>query len=572
MAYNSRNRLKGLSIIIVLVSLACLIQLFLLQVVRGESFKDEADRQYIYSAKDDFSRGSIFFSDKDGKTTAAATLRPSFTLAINPQKIKDPEKVFGELSLIIDLDKTKFIDQATKKNDTYEVIANDIDKTKADTVSKAKITGVSIYKQKKRFYPGGQVASHVIGFVGWGLTGGKQVFGGRYGLEKFYEDILARDSNRLYVNFFAQVFAGLSSLTQKENSIEADVVLTIEPSVQTELENELRKVEEKWEPESTGGIVMDPNTGEIMAMAATPSFDPNSFNKVDNILNFNNPLVENVYEMGSIMKPLTMAAALDANTITPDTTYVDNGNVKVGIATISNYDGRGRGKVNMQEVLNQSLNTGMVFVMQTMGVQKFTEYMKNYRLAEKSGIDLPNEVNNLVANLDSPREVEHATAAFGQGIAVTPIATIRALAALGNGGYLVKPHVTKEVRYSEGIVDVTKFEKGKRILKAETSKKITEMLVTVVDKALVNGKAKMENYTIAAKTGTAQMSNPSGGYYDDRYMHTFFGYFPAYNPRFIIVLYSVNPKGAQYASVTMTEPFMNMAKFLLNYYQIPNDR
>jgi len=228
----------------------------------------------------------------------------------------------------------------------------------------------------------------------------------------------------------------------------------------------------------------------------------------------------------------------------------------------------------MQEVLNQSLNTGMVFVMQSMGRGAFAKYMNAYELGEETGIDLPNEARGLTNNLSSPRDVEYATAAFGQGIALTPIALTRALASLGNGGTLPEPHLLKEIRYGAGL------SKGyvpngspKRVLKEETSEEITRMLVKVVDEALVGGTVKLPNYTIAAKTGTAQISKGEGrGYYDDRYLHSFFGYFPAYDPKFIIFLYAVEPKGARYASQTLTDPFMNLAKFLLAYYEVPPDR
>ena len=240
---------------------------------------------------------------------------------------------------------------------------------------------------------------------------------------------------------------------------------------------------------------------------------------------------------------------------------------------IANYDGVARGRVNMQEVLNQSLNVGAVFVMQKLGAERFRQYFINYGFGDKTGIDLPGEVGGLVKNLESPRAVEYATAAFGQGIAISPISMTRALATLANGGQLVRPHVIKafkrdQLHASTEVVPAV----GRQVLKPETSKEITKMLVEVVDTKLANGAAKQARYSLAAKTGTAQMAKPDGGYYDDRYLHSFFGYLPASAPRFIIFMYLLKPQGVRYSSETLTAPFVNLVKFLINYYQLPPDR
>ena len=227
----------------------------------------------------------------------------------------------------------------------------------------------------------------------------------------------------------------------------------------------------------------------------------------------------------------------------------------------------------MQEVLNQSLNTGAVHVMQEVGKETFRDYLYKFEINEKTGIDLPHEASALVSNLKGGREIEYATASFGQGFAVSPVAMVRALSVLANGGYLVTPHIVKEIDYTLGFPETVEIKKGKQVLKPETSEEISRMLVEVVDTALKNGEVKNERYSVAAKTGTAQIANPDGsGYYDDRYLHSFFGYFPAYDPQFLVFLYTVNPKEVRYASETLTDPFINITKFLINYYAIPPDR
>jgi cell division protein FtsI/penicillin-binding protein 2 len=268
-----------------------------------------------------------------------------------------------------------------------------------------------------------------------------------------------------------------------------------------------------------------------------------------------------------------MAAGIDAGVVTPETTFTDKGSVTIDGAKISNFDGRGRGEVNMQKVLNDSLNTGMAFVASRLGNKQLTDYYVSLGLGEETGIDLPGEVYGKIENLFNNRAVEHATAAFGQGIALTPIATVRALSALGNGGILPNPHVVKRIDYTTGLSKEVTASEPTRVFSEKTSETITRMLVNVVDEALLKGTVKIPRYSVAAKTGTAQIARTTErGYYDDRYLHSFFGYFPAYKPRFIIFLFTVYPKGAEYASHTLTEPFMDMTKFLISYYSIPPDR
>ena len=227
----------------------------------------------------------------------------------------------------------------------------------------------------------------------------------------------------------------------------------------------------------------------------------------------------------------------------------------------------------MQTVLNQSLNTGVSFIVKTMGKDRFREYFKALKFGNETGVDLPNETYGLINNLNSPRDVEYATASFGQGIALTPIATVRALSALGNGGKLITPHIAKRIEYQDGTYKDITYPEGDQVWSEETSEEISRMLTTVVDEALGGGKVKLEHYSIAAKTGTAQIAdNENGGYYEDRFLHSFFGYFPAYEPEYLIFLYTVEPKGVQYASETLTSPFMELTKFLINYYNVPPDR
>ncbi len=563
------TRIRIITGVMIACMITLIVRLYMIQVVHGDDYRAEGESQYVHTVSELYNRGSVYFTTKDDEKVSAATIKTGYLLAIDPSKLADAEQTYTALSAIIPLDHDVFIERAKRKEKTYQEISKQVENDDADAISALKIPGVKLYRNQWRYYPGKSLSARTIGFIGY--DGDALV--GKYGLERYYEDTLLRDTDHLSVNFFAELFSNLGNVVFKaSDSTEGDIVTTIEPTVARMLDKVLEASQEKWHSNVTGGIIINPMNGEIIALNVVPSYDLN--NKVDvRIEDFRNPLVENVYEMGSIIKPLTMAAGLDAGVVTAQSTYYDAGFVKLSDYTIRNYDGRGRGTVDMQEVLNQSLNTGVAHVASLLGKERFRKYFYGLKLGSETGIDLPNEGHGLVHNLESPREVEYATASFGQGIALTPIATVRALSTLANGGTLITPHLIKSIEYTDGTVHDVGYPTGDRVFSEKTSEDITRMLITVVDEALKGGKAKNEYYTVAAKTGTAQIVNPdTQKYYDDRYLHSFFGYFPAYDPQFLIFLYTVEPKGVQYASETLTDPFLELVQFLINYYALPPDR
>lgn len=534
----------------------------------GDEFKARAERQYVSALVAPFDRGSVFYTRKDGTQISAATLASGFTLAINPSQIDNPEEVYQRLSAYVEITEDAFLFRANKENDPYEEILQEVPEELGRSIIEEDIEGVILVRDRWRYYPGNERAAHTIGFVAF--DGDERV--GRYGLERYYEDVLSRSSKSLYVNFFAEVFANLGSIIfDRDTQREGHVVTTIEPTVQGQLEEALVDIEETWGSTATAGIIMHPKTGAIYAMAARPTFDLNTFEEANSGA-YKNPLVENVYEFGSVFKPITIAAGIDDGAVTEESTYVDRGSITVDGARVSNFDGKARGEVPLQEILNQSLNTGVAYVVQEMGKDAFKKYLEKLRIGEETGIDLPNETEGLVSNLESPRELEFVTASFGQGIAITPIGMARALAAVANGGVLIQPHVATEIRHPSGLITNLGWGLDERVFSEETSRTVTRMLTTVVDDALRGGTVKIDSLSVAAKTGTAQIASPDGGYYDDRFLHSFFGYFPSYDPEFLIFLYTVEPQGARYASETLTNPFMDLVRFLSNYYDIEPDR
>src|SRR3989338_5276857 len=401
-----RNRLRLLSFFIVISALLLVSRLYVVQIVSGQNFEAKAGRQYT-AGTNYFDRGSIYFTTKEGTLIPAANIKLGFVVHLNPNILNqrdDLEEIYMTINSIIPISKEDFLAKAKKKNDPYEELAGRLTVDVAEKIRALKISGLNVTQERWRAYPGGGMTAHVIGLIGY-LD---NELAGRYGLERFYEPVLRRSKDSVFVNFFAEIFSNM------------------------------KKVTEKYTSDFTGGIVINPKTGEIFAMAFTPTFDPNFPQQEKNSAVFRNRSVEDRYEMGSIIKALTLAAGLDSGAITAKSTYNDPGCMTLNTRTFCNYDGKSHGSgLSMQTVLNKSLNTGAAFVTSRMGNLNFSNAMLAFGLDTTTGIDLPNEGKTLVSNLKTSRDLELAQASFGQGIALTPINTLRALSALANGGTLI---------------------------------------------------------------------------------------------------------------------------------------
>src|SRR3989339_751122 len=332
MKYSFVLRTKVVSFFILISTLVLIGKLFLVQVVHSDFYSEQADRQYSTPS-------SGIFERKDGQLVSAATQTAGFKVAVNPGKIIDREKVYQELSQKIALDYDNFISKAEKINDPYEETANHLSKEEADSISALKIPGVSVFKEKWRFYPGGSLASQTLGLVGYKDT----ELGGRYGLERQYNNELKRENNDLYVNFFAEVFSNINDTFFKGETLSGDVVTTIEPLVQSFLEKTLASVKERYRVDSIGGENIDPKRGSLFSLSSKPDFYLNNFLKGKTASVFSNPIVENVFEFGSVVKPLVMAGALGGGGGAADTTYNDKRAVLVENKEIFNFYKKRRG-------------------------------------------------------------------------------------------------------------------------------------------------------------------------------------------------------------------------------------
>jgi len=306
-------------------------------------------------------------------------------------------------------------------------------------------------------------------------------------------------------------------------------------------------------------------------MASAPEFDANSYSSVKNNDIFVNSATLKRYEPGSVFKPITMAIGIETGAVAPNTEYYNTGTVRVADRVISNsLPTEVLGWQTMTKVLEQSLNTGAVFVEQKIPKNIFLQYLKDFGVDSKTGIDIA-EISGDLSALSSGRDINFATASFGQGVALTPIELIRALAVIANGGKLVEPRLVSKIIAHNNENYKTKENISNQIISPETAAKLTSMMIKVIE----NGsgrRARISGYTIAGKTGTAQVPDLKNGGYKDEYIHTFVAFAPAYNPKFIALIKLDNPKGVRFAESTVVPVFKELADFIFSYLQIPPDK
>jgi len=565
-----RSRIRLVLLGIVVVALLIIVRLYFVQIINGADYSEKADRQFASGGSGLFDRGSIYFTRKDGTLISAATLVSGFLVAINPQTIRNPDDAYRAIARVASssLSYDSFMAATKKTSRVYVEVAHHLSNEQGRALAAENIPGIQVLKERWRYYPGGTLASQTIGIVSYGSG---DDLSGRTGLEKTYDNVLSRSGDLLYKNFFAQLFSNIGDLlVNSRDAREGDIITTIEPEVQTRLADDIAKVNKDYSSKESGGIIMDPSTGEIIAIAGYPTYDANNLQSVDPVV-LSNPLVERVHEFGSIAKPLTMAAGLDAGVITPETTYKDTGCITVNKATICNWDLKARGVIPMKQVIIQSLNVGASWIATQLGQDRFRTYFMKL-LGDKTGVDLPSEGRSLMSNLTKPQQVGYDTASFGQGIAVTPMQMLRAEGALANGGTMVVPHLVRAIRLNTGIERPLDWSTAVPVYSAAAARNTAAMMTEMVDTKLAGGKAKIPSMSVAAKTGTAQLTDGHGGYYKDRFFHSFVGFFPSYAPRFIILLYTNGPRGVEYASETLDSTFLDLVHFLIDYYAVPPDR
>ncbi len=526
--------------------LGIVTRLFFIQVQQADFFKALAQGLYSLEGSVWQERGEIFF--QGGEPLAINMERP--LVFASPQEVEDKEETAEVLASILSLDKDFLLAKLQKENlyNLYEPLKKKLTEEEIEKINNLKIKGIYLGKEKGRYYPQETMASQLVGFLDAEQKG-------QYGLEYEYDDVLqgrGQDSGD-------------------------DLILTLDYSIQFKAEELLEEAKESLDIEGGSIIVLEPDSGKILALANFPNFNPNSYSKIEDFDIFQNSLTQKIFEPGSVFKPITMAAAINEEAVTPQTTYQDPGKLVIGGWPIYNYEQRVYpGDITMTEVLEKSINTGAVFAERQLGNNLFYSYIEKFGIFESTGIDLQETIpvnKEFHEGWEQGREINFATAAYGQGIEMTPIQLIKAYSAIANGGKITTPYLVEKIVSADEVKEIKPESYSNPLISSKTASQLTAMLISVVENGFAKS-AQIPGYYVAGKTGTAQIAFsaldiPKEGYSDQTWQ-TFVGFAPAFNPKFLILVKLDNPetKTAEYSAVPL---FHDLAKYIIDYYQIAPD-
>lgn len=556
--------------IVYIIAGVMIVRLFSIQVVAAPHYQALAKDQHELYEELVPQRGSILVADTSSPTG-------TFTLAANkdlylvyavPREMEDITEVARQLHEIVKMEPQEIIDKiGTDLSDPYQPIARKLDKGQADQVRDLKLKGIWLQPESIRFYPNGPLACHVLGYVGYDMN---NKLGGVTGLEKYYEEELAGRRGELLAEKDARgQWLPVGEKTMEKAQDGSDLLLTIDRTIQFKAEEMIRKAVEDHGADNGTVIAMNPKTGEIIALANYPDFDPNKYQEVEDIGVFNNSAIFDRYEPGSTFKVLQVAAGIDANKISPETTFNDSGSLSVGSYTIYNYENRAYGNLTVTQAIEKSDNVVMAQIAQTLGADVISHYLDQFGLRKLTGIDTAKETENYIKPEKEWKDIDVATSGFGQGVTVTPIQLVAAVASLANSGKMMQPHLVKEIRHPDGTIDKIDPKFVQQTVQGRTA----SALVSIMRSSVKNGFAKpaeVAGYEIAGKTGTAQVaSSDRKGYDPNKKIVSFIG-FPSGDPEFVMLVKVDNPKGAEEAGVTVAAPlFRDLSKFIFSYRGIP---
>lgn len=563
------KRLFALSAIVFLAAFLIISRLFTLQIVRGERYGELAlDKHSVY-AKLESKRGEIYVTEFGSDARyPVATNQTLYLSYVEPSKIQNKTYTARVLAENLNLDE-KIVLKNLYENIPYKVMAHNVSSEVMQKIKNYKLIGVGFEEEAKRIYPEKGFGGQILGFVGF--DGNKKK--GRYGLEGYFEKEIAGQSGFLQAE--KDAFGRLIPWSNQkiDQAVDGtDLILTIDRGVQFYICDKIKEGVKRFQADSGEIIVMEPQTGKILAMCAYPDFDPNNYNKETNQAVFNNPSIFYQYEPGSIFKPITMAAGIDAKLVSPESTYTDEGSVYIKPHTIKNSDGKTNGVQTMTQVLEKSLNTGVVHVVKLLGSKNFKEYVEAFGFGNLTGVELDGEALGDISSLGKRGEIWSATASFGQGVAVTPLQMLNAFNVLANGGKLMRPYIVDRMIDTYGAVRETQPKALRQVISSRTSTLLRGMLASVVENG--HGKrAGVPGYFVGGKTGTAQVSKKEGGGYEkNKVIGSFIGFAPADNPVFSMLVKIDQPRTVEWAESSAAPIFGEIAKFLLNYYKVPPER
>lgn len=594
-----------MSVLFLLLAAVIVGRLFFLQIIKGQAYAVMASDQHELYKKLFPERGTIYVVEGEGKNRALyplVTNRTMYVVYVSPKEIDDAtttaEKLFGVIGLPDDSDERIYAEGAASSNSmqlgssspamikrqeligNWIAIFNQKDKSyypirerlpddKINKLEELAIKGVGWSEKSYRYYSEEGIGGQIFGF--WGYSGNERV--GKYGIEGYYDSELAGKMGEIRSERDASgnmIALGNNELKDKIDG--ADLILTINRAIQYEACQSLKR--SITEHKAVGGsvIVMDPATGAILAMCSFPDYNPDKYYEVEDANLFNNKAIFDSYEPGSIFKSFTMAAAIDAGAVSPDTTYADTGVVDYTDYKIRNFNDKIYGLVTMTRVLEYSINTGVIYAMRQMTAKVFTEYVKKFGFGEITGVDLNKEMAGNINNLNRKGEINTATATFGQGITATPLQLIAAFSAIVNGGKLMKPYIVSQVVRDNEVEATAKPTVVRQVISPKSSLIMKAMLVSVVENGHAT-KAQIPGYRVGGKTGTAQVPAKGGGYQpDDVIIGSFIGFVPYENPRFVILARVDKPMEGRLGEIVAAPVFTDIAKFALKYYNVPRDK
>lgn len=481
---------------------------------------------------------------------------PEYEITAAPNWIRNPEGVAKQLAPYLNQSWETIYNKISDKNARYALLARGVPMEAGLAIEKLNIENIYAEAKPRRAYPLSSTASHVLGFVN---TEG-QAF---YGIEQQYDQDLR---GRPGIGGKRNVINPHQFMRPRNGS---DVYLTLDRTIQFIAERELQTAVTEHRAEGGSVVVMDPKTGAVLAMASLPAYDPNNY-AVTPFERFANPAVSAQYEPGSVVKVMTMAAGLEEGVISPDSTYEDVGSIRIANFTIWNWDRKAHSVTTMTEMMQHSLNVGAVHVAFLLGPERLYRYLEAFGFARLTGIDLAGEIAGSVRKptVSNWSQIDLATNSFGQGMAATPLQVTTAIAAIANGGVLMRPYIVDRVVDPDGrIVKETQPQPQRRVVSEAVAREVGDMLVKVVSGGV--HQAEVPGYRVAGKTGTSQIPVP-GGYDPDWNITSFAGYGPADDPQFVILVKVDKPR-AGLGSDVAAPAFKRIAEQLFTYMQIPPD-
>ena len=553
-----QSRLIAIFLAFALFYVAILLKLFYWQIVEAEGLRLAGRSQSTLSLVTTAKRGDILFHDK----FPLATNKISYLLYANPKKVDSTDSYSKLLSPILQVDSAS-IAARLSQNLYWVSLQSRLNYEHKKEIDNLHLGALGFEQQTERDYPEASMAAHLIGFVGKNQDGEDQ---GYFGIEGFYDRQLKGRPGSTYLIKDALGNPILTDVREDKKIDGRNLITSIDRSVQYMADTELKKGLEQYQAEGASVIIMQTKTGKILAASSYPKFDPQKYWEYDGKF-YTSPIVSSLFEPGSTFKVLVMAAGIDSGLIKPDTTC-DNcaGPVEQDGFSIRTWNDEYIPNINMTQVIQHSDNTGMVFVAKKLGIDKFLSYINNFGIGTLTGIDIQGEVTEKLRAARKWKDIDLMTASFGQGISITPIQLITAVNAIANGGKLMRPMVVDKIITPDNQAIEIHPQIVKQTISSATARVMTWMMVNAVEKGEAKF-AKIANYNIAGKTGTAQI--PVAGHYDPTNTNaSFIGFFPAEDPVITMLVVVNKPHSSIYGAETAAPTFFAIARDLIQYYNI----